>query len=617
MLKPAPLATAVLAGGAILSLQSCRDQPEAPVVRVTGGAVAAGTPEATSVGREILSRGGNAADAAVAVSLALAVTEPGQTGLGGSAVALVRRPGETPVVIHGPDDTPRGTPGSAPRIAAPTLVAVLERLWRNYGSGTLEWRDLVEPAERLAEEGFNLGRLSHRTHVREYPRLVADSALSALFLTESRAIPAEGTVRTRPELASTLRRLAREGPGDLYRGELAHRLTEWTGRRGLPLTGRDLTEASRVGEVAALRGAFRGWTVWTTPEPWGGAAVLRGLELLQTAPEALWRAPEGSRAPWMVEGLLRALTATESDLETWMSTLSPLPVPSDAAGGWAGPAPGATGGAPRAPGGGSTPRRGGGLPDADAVPGETTHFSVLDERGGAVSLTQTLGGPFGSGFAPPALGFVLGTPPVRAAASPPAEPADSASAGPDTTAPTPEPSPTFPPVRRWASPTIVTLGDSMTLVLGSPGGPRGISAVVQVVTEWVRAPLELREAVSAPRMHVGPVPGGRRGRVYLEGLLADAADSTLLRAPPPWSDSLRTSLSLRGFLITERDTGLQFQGLSPWFGGVNAVARVGTRWLAAADPRRDGADARVSETLPGPDAEGRGGSGGGRLPPDP
>lgn len=610
MLNPTALATAGLAAAAILSFQGCRDQPEAPAVRVTGGAVAAGTPEATAVGREILSRGGNAADAAVAVSLALAVTEPGQTGLGGSAVALVRRPGAAPVVIHAGD---AAAPGDS-RIAAPTLVAVLERLWRSYGSGTLEWRDLVEPAERLAEQGFTLGRLSHRTHVREYPRLVADSALTALFLTESRAIPAEGIVRTRPQLASTLRRLARQGPGDLYRGELATRLTEWAAGRGLPLGRRELTDASMVGEVAALRGDFRGWTVWSAPEPWGGGSVLRGLELLQTAPDALWRAPEGSRAPWMVEGLLRALTATQGDLETWMGALPPLPVPADGAEGWTEPAPGATQAAPRRPGGPGAAAGRGGLPDADAVPGETTHFSVLDERGGAVSLTQTLGGAFGSGVAVPGMGFVLGAPPVQAPAALPAEPVDGGTAGPDTAPPVPGTSPAPPPVRRWASPTIVTLGDSMTLVLGSPGGPRGVSAVIQVVAEWIRAPLDLREAVSTPRMHVGPAPGGRRGRVYLEGLLVDAADSALLRAPEPWSDSLRASISRRGFLITERDTGLQFQGLSPWFGGVNAVARVGTRWLAAADPRRDGADARVSETLPGPDAAGRGGSGEGRPP---
>src|SRR5207247_1916354 len=126
-----------------------------------GGAVSTATPEATAAGVHVLALGGNAVDAAVAVSLALGASEPSESGLGGSVVMLIAPSHGDPVVVHAPPEA-LGTTGAAAELMRPTALPVLVQAWRKYGSGKLEWKQLVEPARRAAQNGFVLGRFRHR-----------------------------------------------------------------------------------------------------------------------------------------------------------------------------------------------------------------------------------------------------------------------------------------------------------------------------------------------------------------------------------------------------------------------------------------------------------------------
>jgi gamma-glutamyltranspeptidase len=206
----------------------------------------------------------------------------------------------------------------------------------------------------------------------------------------------------------------------------------------------------------------------------------------------------------------------------------------------------------------------------------------------AVSVTQSLGGPFGARAT--RLGFFLGRP-VPAPVPTPAADATAAGAAPFAGAvqsfdPWDEPA-------GWALPTVLTREGVVGLALGSPGGPRALSAVVQTITAWVDGARPLAEAVASARLHIESAGQGRP-RLVLEGVLW--SDSlTTPAAFAPWGARVRELAQVRAFGLGEWDTGMQYQGMSAFFGGVNAVARANGDWAAAADPRRDGVGRLLTE----------------------
>jgi len=278
-----------------------------------------------------------------------------------------------------------------------------------------------------------------------------------------------------------------------------------------------------------------------------------------------------------------------------------------------GPAPpsgaGSPAPSPRTPGPGGAdvtgpdPRPGGPRTGPRRPPGgreETTHFSVVDDRGNAVAATQTLGEPFGSGASASRLGFFLG-----ASGPPSAEPraADSVA----TVSDGPWPVATLPPSPRpagegeWTplpgsqvevvlplAPTLVTSRGKVELALGSPAGERGLAAIVQVLVRVLDLQEPLGRAVLGRRLHLSAAEGEEVQRVYLEGIVwSDTLSAG--EAERLWGRGVRHRVAERGFRMGERDLGPVVQGMDPWFGGVNAVARSGGDWTAAGDERRDGA----------------------------
>lgn len=591
----------------LLTLPACgsdggADADEADEPAPRPAAVSAATAEAADAGIAILAAGGNAVDAAVAVSFALGVTEPAESGLGGAVTMLISPPDRPAVVIDGTPTVPAaasddGDPTGYGLVAVPTAVRVLEVAWREYGSGLIAWEDLLAPAIRLAEEGYPLGRFRHRSLVQEYERIRADSAAAALFLGSGGTIPTEQTVVLNPALARTLRRLAQEGPAEFYRGRIAQTLAEEAGDGGL--SRRDLGELRSPPVVEPLEGRYRDWDVLTLPSPHRGEALLRGLRLLERAPPDRSGTPGVARTQWIAEALRFALPSARTD-----TTASGAGVPGD-------PDAYLTSRPPIL-----DPEAAGTAPEESR---RTTHFSVADGGGMAVTVGQSLGGPFGAGILSPELGFFLnrfvapsGADGARPAAGEPTDGVDALGA-----------------VLRHEG------GDLMAL--GSPGGWQGLEAVVQVVSAVVDADLSLREAVAQRRVHWTAGTSGA-GTLFLEGASWSAAVPELglgppgsrgeARPPSPLPDSVRgdtttrratTTTSLdpgaagaalrteahaffgdsvapvlraRGFRLGEFETGLTFEGRDPYFGRVQAVGRIVGAWEAAADPRSDG-DGRV------------------------
>lgn len=501
------------------------------------GVVAAASPEAAEAGAAILRAGGNAVDAAVAVSFALAVTEPAMSGLGGQTQMLLHAPGERPVVINGTSYAPRATSVDAGpadiatyrATTVPTTVRVLEYAWRHYGSGRIQWAQLLEPGIRYAEEGFVVGPFRHRVWVSAEEALRANPAARSLFLTDAGTAPVEGSVFRQPQLARTLRRLAQHGADDFYHGEIARAMARDMVGNGGWLSLQDLERLPQPAELDPLRGSYRGWDVYTLPPPGGGWVVLQILNLLEHSPPEALAQGSPARLPLLAQAL-RIGHRTRRD--TPVSDL--VDYGADVAGK-------------------IDKARARELLEVGA--GETTHFSVADGGGMAVAVTASINFAFGAKAADSNLGFlyndymrefVLGDPEHPFVLRPNAMPYSS------------------------MSPTILARDGEPLLALGSPGSARIISAVAQVAQLWVDEGLNIETAVAAHRLHVIP-----DSVVFVE-----------------WRETPNSTLRLlvqRGFVLSEPRTAWDSQGRNAYFGGVHAVARRDGAWRGAADPRRDGA----------------------------
>ncbi|MEB2327651.1 MAG: gamma-glutamyltransferase [Pseudomonas sp.] len=376
------------------------------------GAVATAHPLASAVGREILQAGGNAFDAAVAVSAALAVVEPYGSGLGGGGFFLLREAGET-ARFSFLDARERAPLAATPDLylrdgevqrklsldgalaaAIPGTPAALTEL--SQQRGRLPLAQTLAPAIALARDGFSVDAVYRQRASWRLDALRTDAESARLFLRDGE-LPAEGQRLRQPELATTLERLAREGRDGFYRGDLAERLVQGVRAAGGIWTPRDLAEYRTV-ERAPLRFQLAdGRELIGAPPPSAGGVILaQSLGMLErlswreAAPvqrshlvvEALRRAyrdrsqlgdPDFVRAP-----LQRLLSADY--LQTLAAGIDPArATPSSA------------------------------LPPAPRWrEGEhTTHFAVIDTEGNAVAATLSLNMMFGAAFTVPGTGVLL------------------------------------------------------------------------------------------------------------------------------------------------------------------------------------------------------------------
>lgn len=514
----------------------------APLLR-SQGVVAAATPEAAEAGREILERGGNAIDAAVAVAFTLGVTEPAMTGLGGGMQMLVHSPGKAPFVINGTSRSPHFVPADVTMAdlvghratSVPSFVRTLEYAWKQHGSGRIAWAELLAPAIRYAEEGFRLGAFRQRVLTKQAKDLVRFSSGKLLALQADGSVPVEGTLWRQPILAGTLRLIAAKGADEFYRGEIAREIAADMAANGGWITAEDLAKLPPPFEQPALHGTYRGWDVYTLRPPASGWVVLQILKVFELSDPATIAPGAATRADVIVEALnightssrgnpIRNLLNPDAEVaeRTSRETATQLRAAS-----------------------------------RSRNPGETTHFSIVDPQGRAVAVTTSINNYYGAMVGSPKLGFFyndyltdmkIGDPTHPFALRGDAMPYSSMSA------------------------TILARDGRPHLAVGSPGSARIISAVSQVVQLWADGQKDIVGAVAEPRWHVVPPQ-----RLYAEDLKAAAAS--------------RSRWEARGWAVTGEPEELRPLGLrnrNAYFGGVHAVAFENGHWTGAADPRRDG-----------------------------
>ena len=394
---------------------------ERPTLRAgaTGrAAVSSAHPVATEAGLEILRKGGNVVDAAVAVSFALGVVEPDASGIGGYGQMLIHTAGMSePLLIEFmtrvPEDGGIGTLTErleGPAVAnVPGTVAGMHLAWRKHGSGKLAWADLIAPAIRAAREGYAISDGLATTLATEREHYAKSPGAVALFFRDGAPRQAGDTVKN-PDLAWTLEQIAKNGADGFYRGEVARRMIEDLRKHGSPMKLSDL-DRYFAAEREPVSGTYRGHTVYSSAPPVaGGATLVAQLNLLEQ-----WRAPKryDEDAPtlhammtaWQLVPSSRGRIA---DPSMWPVDVAPIVDKDTARLRWQcfdeGKAlsPDAFRGATLTCAGRSATE------DHEDGPhfSGTTAFTVADAAGNVVAVTQTLGTWGGTFYVSPGLGFL-------------------------------------------------------------------------------------------------------------------------------------------------------------------------------------------------------------------
>ncbi len=554
---------------------------------------------ADEAGIEILRKGGNAVDAAVAVAFALAVVEPRAGNIGGGGFMLVRlADGRTNFVDYReaapqratrelyrkPDGTydSQGSRQGYRAVAVPGTVAGLALALKTYG--TLKLSVVMAPAIRLAA-GFPVSEKLAISLRDARKRLELFDRSRQIFLNDGKLFQA-GDMLRQPELAETLRRIARYGENEFYRGRTAMKLANEMAHTGGLITMRDLAAyRAKLREPLTATYEMNGvrWQVITSPPPSsGGIAMIETLNILEPVQLKGWQ--DATSVHWVVEAMRRVF----ADRATFLGDSDFVRVPVkgltdpkyaalrrntiDAAHastsetiGAGNPTPFDERGIPASrmgsPGNGTASRE-----EAEAFAmreaqheGHTTHFSVVDAAGNAVANTYTINDSYGSGVTAPG-GFLLNDEMDDFTAQPGQPNMFKLVQG--------EANAIAPGKRPLSSmvPTILLRDGKLSFVTGSPGGPQIISATTLTVINWMRfGPWNSTGAmlaVSAPRFHHQWMP-----------------DNILVEVEFP--ASVMQQLEALGHKVTRKGH----------IGEVNAIGidpRTGER-LGAGDPRRQGA----------------------------
>lgn len=476
-------------------------------VRAKHGLVASTNEVASRVGVEVMKRGGNAIDAAIAVAFALAVTHPAAGNLGGGGFMVIRlKNGKTTAIDYremAPASANRniyldkvgklieGEGGSLVGYRAagvPGTVRGMELALKTYGSGKLTWSQLIEPARRLATNGFtvtySLSRSlrSNREYLSQYPET------KRIYLNGGNLYN-EGDIFRQPDLAATFSRLQRFGPNEFYEGQTARRIIDDMKLHNGLMTLEDL-RGYVAKERAPLRGTYRGNEIISMPPPSsGGAVLLEMLNILEGYDLNKMDSGSSERYHLMAESMRRAF----ADRAEYMGDTDFVKVPiaglidKDYAAKLR-----STINTDRAS---SSAEVRAGRP-AGYESDETTHFAVVDAEGNVVANTYTLNNSYGSAAVAKGTGIILNDEMDDFAAKPGTpnmygliQGERNAVAGRKR------------PLSAM-TPTIVLRKDgSFWFSVGSPGGPTIINTVLCVITNVIDYGMNIQQAIDAPRIH--------------------------------------------------------------------------------------------------------------------
>ena len=537
-----------------------------------GGAVAAAEENAAKVGIDILRRGGNAADAAVAVAFALAVTWPEAGNIGGGGFWISRTAKGRTLVVDFRETAPRTArrdlfvkpgPGGEPPSStdgpfASGVPGSVDGLWRAHrAAGRLPWKTVLAPAVRLARDGFVMTETVSGSIAKPKYRakLARDHETAAIFLPNG-APPVPGTIFKQPALAKTLEAIRDRGADGFYRGRVARLLEEGQKQTGGVITRGDLAlYSAKIRRPVRFR--FAQAEVFTTPAPSSGPVLAEMAILARHVGLEKLKRRDTTMAHYLAEiekrafrdrnrylgdpafpGVRERLFTDPERLKRIAASIQPMR---------------------------ATPSE-----SIPTLPGErtsTTHFSVVDGSGGAVAVTTTLNDSFGNARVAPGLGFLLNNE-MDDFATAPGKPNFYGLIQGTVNA--------VAPGKRMLSamcPSIAVVGNRNVLVWGTPGGSTIPTTNLQVMLAVLLRGESLEAAAAAPRFHQQDFP--------------DVIQIERDRFDPNWVEALRRL----GHKVEEREPDR-----SP-YGRVHAIARLpnGT-WNAVADPRGGGVALVVKET---------------------
>jgi gamma-glutamyltranspeptidase/glutathione hydrolase len=476
-----------------------------PIAPVTArhGMVVAQEARAARIGVEVLQQGGNAVDAAVATGFALAVTYPRAGNLGGGGymvIHLASRDFDTAIDYretapaattrdvfldeHGEAD-PRKSRDSGLAVGVPGSVAGLALAHAKYGSGQFTLSQLIAPAIKLAREGIPIEADVADSLPRSQARLARWDATTKIFFADGRPLGPGATLIQR-DLADTLEAIARDGPRAFYEGATADKIAAAVREAGGLMTRDDLRDYQAI-ERAPVRGRYRGYEVVSMPpSSSGGVLLIELLNILEGYRDLA--VDDALRLHLMIEAMKLAYADRAAFLGDPASVA--LPIAQLTSKGYAAEL--------RARIDPTRARPAAEIRPALAAPregGNTTHFSVVDRFGNAVSNTTTLNFSYGLGLVAEGTGVLLNNELDDFAAKPGAPNAFGLLGG-EANAPGPGKRPLS-----SMTPTIVLEDGKPYLVVGSPGGSRIITAVLQVIVNVIDHKLPVAEAVGAPRVH--------------------------------------------------------------------------------------------------------------------
>ena len=467
--------------------------------RAPTGMVVSANASSSAIGVDVMKRGGNAIDAAIAVAFSLAVTHPTAGNIGGGGFLIHQDAGGAATAYDFRETAPAASHPemfmvdgeyrselhhlSHLSVGVPGTVAGLYMAWQDNGS--LPWKELLAPAIRQARDGIVVTDGLARSLKRVLPRMEKYPASIKKF-SDDGAPMAAGRLWRQPELAAALQRIAEQGPDGFYKGETADLIVAEMQRGGGIITHEDLAGYKPL-RRSPIRGTYRGYEILSMPPPSsGGVTLIQMLNILEGFDIAATGFGSADTLHLMVEAMRRAYADRARHLGD--PDFVEMPLDRLASKAYA-----------------DEQRKSirdfiasGSSPDSFTWPAEsmeTTHFSVIDARRNAVSLTYTLEYGYGSGIVVPGAGFLLNN-----------EMGDF-NAGPgltDATGLIGTPANLAAPGKRMLSsmtPTILNKDGDVFMVTGTPGGRTIINTVLQTILNVVDHDASAQTAVDLGRVH--------------------------------------------------------------------------------------------------------------------
>ena len=523
---------------------------------------------ASEVGAQILKEGGNAVDAAVATGLALAVVLPRAGNLGGGGFMIIHlKEEDRNIAIDYREKAPSGAfrdlfldengnydkkkaQFSLLSAGVPGSVAGFHHALMNYG--TLSWEEVLKPAIRLAEEGFEIPHdLANTLASKRYrARLSSNEAAAKVFYKEDKSLYKAGEILVQNDLANTLRQLSEFGPDAFYKGEIAKLIVKEMERNGGLITLEDLSNY-KIAERKPLNGQYKDYKIVSMPpSSSGGTHLIQMLNMLEEFPIK----EMGFGSAESIHILAEVMKRAYADRSKYLGDTDFYKVPSSLTS------------KDYAKSLNAFISKGKITPSDEISAGnpfpyespDTTHFSVMDSFGNAVSNTYTLNFSYGSGMMIPGTGMLINNE-MDDFSSKPGTPNGYGLLGSEANAIEGNKRPLS-----SMTPTIIFKNDEPYMVFGSPGGSRIITTVLQVALNVMDHDMNIAQAVHSPRIHHQWLP-------------------EILMIESGFGPDTERLLTEKGYKLYPSST----------MGSVQAIMKEGDYFYGSADPRRPSAGVAI------------------------